>query len=500
VLRFRVRVVGAGRARLAVAADPGAALTSVSCAPRARVARPGTVPAADVEPLGETVPSNELLLYRNVPADSKVKQVAANLARTAALGGGAARPFTRSELLTGRHSARGAEVCRLGRGSGEHEVDVRVTVPGSASSVVLAAVARVQGDGGPVMAMRTTTARVDAAQARERPVASGASTSGDLPGTAKAPADEDAIQGVVADPGGSNRGAANQSANGRADTSQRGGAQEDAAQGDSGRADTIPGGGSQSGAGQGDSGQGGAERDDRGGAERGGSAGRDADRGGAGEGTGRGRDGRDGLGEAGGVRSGAVRSPEGAGVGRWFGGVRPRAGSAAATQGLLSQDQGLPSREASAPEMPSLAVGGSSVPGGGPLGAPASGGPVPGGTSQNPVLSGGVPVGTSTGMRESGALAVGGSANGESGSNGLTSPNGVMLPAVEMAAESPGRPLPLAATVAGRRLDNSPRPNPLDGPKSLPFVAGGVAILLLVLWPVARRQRGRIQRRSKSSF
>ncbi|WP_343954400.1 hypothetical protein [Nonomuraea longicatena] len=548
VLRFRVKVVGTGRARLAVAADPEAALTSVSCAPGSRPARPGTrpgtVPAADAEPLGEAVPTNELLLYRNVPSDSKVKQVAANLARTAALGGGAARPVTRSELLTGRHSARGAEVCRLGRGQGEREVDVRVTVPGGAASVVVAAVARIQGDGGPVMAMRTTTAYVDTAQVRGRPMASGVRTSGDLPGAARGPvrtdpqaADgEDAIHGVVADPGeGGQDDTSAQQSSGRGESGESGG--ENAGRGGSGQESAGKSGSGQESAGKSGSGREGAERDGRVGAERDDNARRDGDRGGAGQG----RDGRDVRGEGAGARAGGGRSPDGAGVGRRFDGARPRAGAVApsrelsshglspqglssqglssqgqrsqglssqgsSSQGLSSQDllsqgllsRGLLSREVASPGLPSLGGGGSVASGGVPLGAPASGGPVPGGASRNPVLSGGVPAGTSTGMRESGVLAVGGSANGDSESNALTSPDGVILPAVELAAESAeaGRPLPLAATVAGRRLDNSPRPNPLDGPKSLPIVAGGVAILLLALWTVARRQHRRIQRRS----
>ncbi|MCA2225863.1 hypothetical protein [Nonomuraea aurantiaca] len=60
-------------------------------------------------------------------------------------------------------------------------------------------------------------------------------------------------------------------------------------------------------------------------------------------------------------------------------------------------------------------------------------------------------------------------------------------------AEEVGPPLPFA--IPGNRYQPAERVNPLAGVRGLPWVAGGIAVLLGGLWLVARAQRARLRRK-----
>jgi hypothetical protein len=60
-------------------------------------------------------------------------------------------------------------------------------------------------------------------------------------------------------------------------------------------------------------------------------------------------------------------------------------------------------------------------------------------------------------------------------------------------AEEVGPPLPFA--IPGNRFQLAERVNPLAGIRGLPWVAGGIAVLLGGLWLVARAQRARLRRK-----
>ncbi|MFI9557026.1 hypothetical protein [Nonomuraea endophytica] len=181
VLRFRVRLAGdAQDARLALAASPGEALSTVTCAPQSLAAAdPGVIaapPAAtSSQPSGApAVPSSQASAAPLVRSGSALPDNGSADGRAAgalsvpqaddraagALGvpeaaGALGVPQVDGTLLPGTVptpavgvAARGAEVCRLGKVSGERAVDVRLTVPQGVNEVVLAAVAQVWGSGG----------------------------------------------------------------------------------------------------------------------------------------------------------------------------------------------------------------------------------------------------------------------------------------------------------------------------------------------------------------
>ncbi|MFI6296216.1 hypothetical protein ACIBEJ_31800 [Nonomuraea sp. NPDC050790] len=166
VLRFRVRLAGEAQdARLAVATSPGEALSTVTCTPQSLAAG---VPVAAGAPLPIPTPSTPPGAAESALTD------AAGSARTdggSADGPGSADgraagalgvPQVDGTLLPGAVptpgvgvAARGAEVCRLGKVSGERAVDVRLTVPQGVNEVVLAAVAQVWGNTGVSTLSRT---------------------------------------------------------------------------------------------------------------------------------------------------------------------------------------------------------------------------------------------------------------------------------------------------------------------------------------------------------
>ncbi|MFI6535089.1 hypothetical protein ACIBHY_21750 [Nonomuraea sp. NPDC050547] len=163
VLRFRVRLAGdAQDARLAVAASPGEALSTVTCAPQNPAAGDPAViaaPPAELSPQAPGVPvvsspesGAPLVPSGSAPAvGNPVDDGSADGRAAGALGvpqvDGTLTPGTVPTPAVGV-AARGAEVCRLGKVSGERAVDVRLTVPQGVNEVVLAAVAQVWGSGG----------------------------------------------------------------------------------------------------------------------------------------------------------------------------------------------------------------------------------------------------------------------------------------------------------------------------------------------------------------
>ncbi|MEV4895673.1 hypothetical protein AB0K48_40525 [Nonomuraea sp. NPDC055795] len=178
VLRFRVRLAGdAHDARLALAASPGEALSTVTCAPQSPAAGDPAVIAAPPAALSPQAPGTPAASSRapGAPAASSPAS-GAPAASSRAFGaplvssGGALAddgsadgraagalgvPQVDGTLTPGTVptpavgvAARGAEVCRLGKVSGERAVDVRLTVPQGVNEVVLAAVAQVWGSGG----------------------------------------------------------------------------------------------------------------------------------------------------------------------------------------------------------------------------------------------------------------------------------------------------------------------------------------------------------------
>ncbi|MBB5080913.1 hypothetical protein [Nonomuraea endophytica] len=186
VLRFRVRLAGdAQDARLALAASPGEALSTVTCAPQSPAAgAPGLIAAPPSQaPEAPAVPpsgapgaasagplvSSGSALPDDGSADGRAAGALGMPEAAGALGvpeaagalgvpegaGALGVPQVDGTLLPGTVptpavgvAARGAEVCRLGKVSGERAVDVRLTVPQGVNEVVLAAVAQVWGSGG----------------------------------------------------------------------------------------------------------------------------------------------------------------------------------------------------------------------------------------------------------------------------------------------------------------------------------------------------------------
>ncbi|MFI7230864.1 hypothetical protein ACIBO5_47315 [Nonomuraea angiospora] len=135
VQRFRVRLNGmADGVKVAIAANPAAALTQVSCAPAAAGTPSAPVPAAEPN-LGA--------------ARAGVRAARALAAQALSVTGGSALPST---------VPPGARVCELGDLAGEREVEVTLTTPSGAKQVVLAAVAGMRADAGDPETTKTKTA------------------------------------------------------------------------------------------------------------------------------------------------------------------------------------------------------------------------------------------------------------------------------------------------------------------------------------------------------
>ncbi|MEV4577316.1 hypothetical protein AB0K16_29145 [Nonomuraea jabiensis] len=133
VQRFRVRLNGmADGVKVAIAASPASALTQVSCA----TAAPGTPSAPAAEPgLGA--------------ARGGVRAARDLAARALSVTGGSVLPSA---------VPPGTRVCELGDLAGEREVDVTLTTPSGAKQVVLAAVAGMRADTGGPQTTKTKTA------------------------------------------------------------------------------------------------------------------------------------------------------------------------------------------------------------------------------------------------------------------------------------------------------------------------------------------------------
>ncbi|MEU6780606.1 hypothetical protein ABZ912_15505 [Nonomuraea angiospora] len=135
VQRFRVRLNGmADGVKVAIAASPAAALTQVSCA----TAAPGT-PSAPV-------PAAEASLGAARGGVRAARTLAAQALST-----------TGGSVLTSTVPP-GTRVCELGDLAGEREVDVTLTTPSGAKQVVLAAVAGMRADAGGPLTTKTKTA------------------------------------------------------------------------------------------------------------------------------------------------------------------------------------------------------------------------------------------------------------------------------------------------------------------------------------------------------
>ncbi|MEW1837793.1 hypothetical protein AB0392_07550 [Nonomuraea angiospora] len=135
VQRFRVRLNGmADGVKVAIAASPVAALTQVSCAPAAAGTPSAPVPAAE--------PSMGA-------ARAGVRAARALAAQALSVTGGSVLPST---------VPPGARVCELGDLAGEREVEVTLTTPSGAKQVVLAAVAGMRADAGGPLTTKTKTA------------------------------------------------------------------------------------------------------------------------------------------------------------------------------------------------------------------------------------------------------------------------------------------------------------------------------------------------------
>jgi hypothetical protein len=151
VLRYRVRLQGMGdEARLAVAATPAGALTTVTCEPARGGAVPGPGEGLRAAPEGQAGAGGAFMLP--VAPGRPVGTASASGER--AVG---ARALARGALAGGVAAATpGAQVCSLGELAGKRVVDVLLTVPDAAREVEVAAVARVrEHDGGKL----TTIAR-----------------------------------------------------------------------------------------------------------------------------------------------------------------------------------------------------------------------------------------------------------------------------------------------------------------------------------------------------
>lgn len=180
-LRFRVRLAGPGRAaRLALAAGPAPALTSVTCVPV-------TVPAGDAAGTGgsavlsfhalasggaaeavRTVPPSSPVAEGGAAAEAGTDVPAASEAGAAPVPAGVRSAMRRAfaAVESPRPVAAGrASACDLGDVHGWREVDVRLAAPLGAREVVLAAVARMRdGEGGGV----TVVSRVPSCLSRTR--------------------------------------------------------------------------------------------------------------------------------------------------------------------------------------------------------------------------------------------------------------------------------------------------------------------------------------------
>ncbi|WP_336208058.1 hypothetical protein [Nonomuraea sp. LPB2021202275-12-8] len=173
VLRYRVRFDGTAReARLAVAASPVHALTSVTCAPPPRLRQPAS--AYPAEPAPASTSGAVPLADTRVPAPMVASQPPVAQAapeRAAGFAGGAGDDGARAARMlaakalaatavpgSGEVAVTGARTCVLGGFSGKRAVDVVLTVPQGAGEVALAAVAEMRtGDGEGLTTMKDST-------------------------------------------------------------------------------------------------------------------------------------------------------------------------------------------------------------------------------------------------------------------------------------------------------------------------------------------------------
>ncbi|MFI6736757.1 hypothetical protein ACIBI9_27850 [Nonomuraea sp. NPDC050451] len=133
VQRFRVRLNGmAGGVKVAVAASPASALAQVSCAPPASGTPSAPVPATGMG-----------------AARGGVRDARALAAQALNVTGGSVLPSS---------VPPGTRVCELGDLAGERAVDVTLTAPSGAKQVVLAAVAGMRADSGGPVTTKTKTA------------------------------------------------------------------------------------------------------------------------------------------------------------------------------------------------------------------------------------------------------------------------------------------------------------------------------------------------------
>ncbi|WP_431916819.1 hypothetical protein [Nonomuraea jabiensis] len=135
VQRFRVRLNGmADGVKVAIAASPASALTQVSCATAAPGAPSAPVPAAQT---GMGAARGGVRAARDLAAQAL------------SVTGGSVLPSA---------VPPGTRVCELGELAGEREVDVTLTTPSGAKQVVLAAVAGMRADTGDPQTTKTKTA------------------------------------------------------------------------------------------------------------------------------------------------------------------------------------------------------------------------------------------------------------------------------------------------------------------------------------------------------
>ncbi|MFG3439053.1 hypothetical protein ACGF0J_17555 [Nonomuraea sp. NPDC047897] len=223
-LRFRVRLTGPGRAaRLALAAGPARALTSVSCAPaddgavdenaddgavgeNADAAGPPELTfhalapdAADAAPPVRPSPDAEGMAV--TPAEGMAVTPAEAAAVPAGVRSAMRRAYAAAESARPVPAGR-ASACALGDVRGWHEVDVRLTAPYGAREVVLAAVARMgerEGGGVTVVSRAVTLPVVDPQPGQSAPGSAGFLTAGEasIPGGAAVAGDDVAEQEVA---------------------------------------------------------------------------------------------------------------------------------------------------------------------------------------------------------------------------------------------------------------------------------------------------------------
>ncbi|MBB6344952.1 hypothetical protein FHU36_001461 [Nonomuraea muscovyensis] len=472
-LRFRVRLAGPGRAaRLALAAGPAPALTSVTCVPV-------TVPAGDAAGTGgsavlsfhalasggaaeavRTVPPSSPVAEGGAAAEAGTDVPAASEAGAAPVPAGVRSAMRRAfaAVESPRPVAAGrASACDLGDVHGWREVDVRLAAPLGAREVVLAAVARMRdGEGGGV----TVVSRVAVLPVTHSP--------------AEAAPGEDWSAGQVT---GATAGDAGVAA-GEADATA---GDAGVAAGGVGVGEAGPGGGAPASAWQGRvhkhrgafALRGQATRLPRGrGARAGGQDGGVQD---GGTQSGRAQDGRaqDGRAQDGGAQGGRAQG----------GGDGAVAGVDGRPWGARGGRRGPGSGAYTAPGRQLMAA--PHVDGAAPVQESGDGPSFPAATPAPLMMPPQAPVAVPTaGAQFPGSQAGGGFAGNVAGGQVSGSVDGGL-----------GAPLPRQVAVAAARPERSEPVNVLAGPQGVAVAGGGIAVLLGALWGVARAQQARIRRK-----